>query len=295
MVPFFAHHPFHDDLGLWICSGRVHNRTAPRSTLHLRQMTTYNIAQVVKNDGWYYDGKHQPVRIKTGDVIITRPGFVHAYGGWPGPFTEDFLCFDGSAIRNMDRMGLIVDGIVALGTSRPIEPIVTLARNPSAANQLEANIRLQLLLCELYRRHHRLPNDEHYPMLEDLLAAIHRDPVRTPTIPEMAKSCGLSATHFRRLFLQRTGMSPKQYIDQLRIERAQHLLLEHHTSVTETARRLGFANAFHFSRRFKEIIGRSPQDYVRTPSDSPDSPDSPEPPEKPKRIDTSATPKRSSR
>jgi transcriptional regulator GlxA family with amidase domain len=68
----------------------------------------------------------------------------------------------------------------------------------------------------------------------------------------------LSEKHFRRIFKAHTGLSPYQYYLQLRIHRAQEMLLGTTLSVKEIAASLHFENPFHFSNVFKQKTGMSP-------------------------------------
>jgi len=64
-----------------------------------------------------------------------------------------------------------------------------------------------------------------------------------------------------RCFLRETGLSPKQYHEQLRFARAEELLAGTKLSVKEIAAHLGFYSAFHFSRRFKDLRHVAPTQW----------------------------------
>ena len=64
-----------------------------------------------------------------------------------------------------------------------------------------------------------------------------------------------------RLFKQTTGISPHQFILQLKIERAKQLINKTQLSLTEIAYELGFTDQAHFSNAFKKIIGVAPRQY----------------------------------
>ena len=74
----------------------------------------------------------------------------------------------------------------------------------------------------------------------------------------------VSQSHLRALFEKWLGESPKQYHTHYRIDQAKRLLCEQHLSIFEVAFQVGFTDARHFSRVFKQVIGVSPVD---TPDD----------------------------
>ncbi|MGL6193761.1 MAG: helix-turn-helix transcriptional regulator [Thermoguttaceae bacterium] len=83
------------------------------------------------------------------------------------------------------------------------------------------------------------------------------------TLPEMAKQCGLSISSFGTYFRQLTNMSPKNFLNKLRIEYAAQLLSEHpEVAITELALDCGFASSQYFATVFKKYIGKSPKAFL---------------------------------
>lgn len=75
-----------------------------------------------------------------------------------------------------------------------------------------------------------------------------------------AEAC-LSRYHFLRLFRQAYGLSPHQYIQRLRIEKARELLSTTRVPVADLADMLGFGNSQSFSRLFFQRMGVYPSQY----------------------------------
>ena len=76
---------------------------------------------------------------------------------------------------------------------------------------------------------------------------------------EIADSAGLSRRQIERLFRQEMGRSPARYYLEIRLERARHLLVQSTMPVVEVAVACGFVSASHFSKCYREIYNRSPQ------------------------------------
>jgi AraC-like DNA-binding protein len=68
----------------------------------------------------------------------------------------------------------------------------------------------------------------------------------------------LSPSGLQRAFLQRFGVSPKQYIIKLRMNKALQLLAENRLPVKEIALSCGFSDEKYFSRAFRERYGHPP-------------------------------------
>jgi len=76
---------------------------------------------------------------------------------------------------------------------------------------------------------------------------------------EIADHVGLSRRQIERLFRQEMGRSPARYYLEIRLDRARHLLVQSSLPVVEVAVACGFVSASHFSKCYRELYARSPQ------------------------------------
>lgn len=81
------------------------------------------------------------------------------------------------------------------------------------------------------------------------------------SLDQLAAEACLSKYHFLRLFRRAYGLSPYQYIQHLRIEKASLLLADPKLSITDLAGLLGFDNSQSFSRLFFQRKGIYPTQY----------------------------------
>lgn len=99
------------------------------------------------------------------------------------------------------------------------------------------------------------------PAIERISSAFSGNGV---TVAELASLCGISEVYFRKLFLAKFGISPKEHMISLRIGYAKQLLEAADLSVSEVAAACGYAEPSHFSREFSKRVGCSPNDYKRS-------------------------------
>jgi AraC family transcriptional regulator len=83
------------------------------------------------------------------------------------------------------------------------------------------------------------------------------------SLERLASQAGLSRFHFQRLFKSATGVSPSQYLIDLRMNEARRLLRETKMSVIDVALEVGYTDPSHFARLFRRETGLSPSEYRR--------------------------------
>lgn len=97
--------------------------------------------------------------------------------------------------------------------------------------------------------------------LQRIQEYIRSYPNGSPTLALVAAECGFSVAHLRRVFKKSTGRTVYDYIEDIRIERAQQLLLETDLRLKTISYQLGFSHPSAFSFAFKKATGESPGDY----------------------------------
>ena len=78
------------------------------------------------------------------------------------------------------------------------------------------------------------------------------------SVADMASELKIGVRQLERVFRAELGMSPAAYARQLRLRHAHQLLLETGRAVSDVASEAGFANAAHFTRRYRAAFGVTP-------------------------------------
>ena len=71
----------------------------------------------------------------------------------------------------------------------------------------------------------------------------------------------MSASYFGDLVKKETGRTAQEYIQTKVIDLAKEKIFDHNKSVSEIAYELGFKYPQHFTRLFKQKVGKSPHEY----------------------------------
>ena len=84
------------------------------------------------------------------------------------------------------------------------------------------------------------------------------------SVSTMADMAGFSRSHFARLFKEAEGISPRDYVEDLRLRKALSLLYSRTLSVKEIAFACGIPDVNYFCRLFRRHTGMSPGEYRRS-------------------------------
>jgi AraC family transcriptional regulator len=83
------------------------------------------------------------------------------------------------------------------------------------------------------------------------------------SVARLAKECAMSRSYFSRAFKQSTGMSPHDWLLQMRVDKAKELMLRTSLNLSQVALDCGFADQSHFSRVFQKMAGLPPSRWRR--------------------------------
>lgn len=81
------------------------------------------------------------------------------------------------------------------------------------------------------------------------------------SIAGLARQLGVSQRTLDRRFQRATGLSPGQYLLNERLNSARELLRTTNLGIAEIALQVGYTDAGHFGRRFREAMGQTPGAY----------------------------------
>lgn len=121
-------------------------------------------------------------------------------------------------------------------------------------NRYPADLKLQL---------QRLYNTIDMHVLHEILKYVEQRHAEEITISVMAKRCNLSYSYFSRQFKKIMGRTFKEYLNFIRINEAEKLLLTADINITEVALKCGFNHSSYFIKQFKKYKQISPKQFQR--------------------------------
>lgn len=207
----------------------------------------------------------QNYEVNPGDMILIRPQEWHRYRpvleiGWD----ERWVGIQGTYINHLLKEECIPFGLnlLHIGIHSDIiqlyDSIENLLKNrPPMAQQMASSATLLILNKALSAHTYNL-NKQGNEMMNKAVLAMIQNAEHDLDMMNLSKQLHLSYDQFRHQFKTHTGISPKQYHLQLKIQRACELLLQTDMTIQEIALKLHFESQFYFSKIFKKRMGKSP-------------------------------------
>lgn len=227
--------------------------------------------------------------IQSGDALIVHPGELHSgtstdFEGifyysivfklswlsalYSDRIQENFLIpvLKGS-IRLPAMLSTAVDShLEALDSLRRL---LQLAESQQLAYEMGIKANLLLLLSSFFRRGltetvslkktRRVKDANH--QIKHLLVYMEEHSRDKLNLDQLAAVLSLSRSHFCKLFKERTGMRPMEYLNFIRVNKAATLLRTGSYNVLEAALESGFHHVSYFSKWFKVYMKMTPSDY----------------------------------
>ena len=134
-------------------------------------------------------------------------------------------------------------------------------RSSYLRNYFEIKSSLFKLLSVLCIRESQSIISENFLSIERGIKYLENDDEQRLSLDEVAKLCFVTPAYFRRAFRKSSGMSPLEYRNKRKIERAKELLDSTELSIADVADALGYENPSYFCRVFKRDVGVAPTLY----------------------------------
>ena len=84
------------------------------------------------------------------------------------------------------------------------------------------------------------------------------------TIAELCQKFSMSRSSLQILFKENMDISPKKYINEMKLEKSRQMICENKYTISEIALMLGFNSIHYFSRAFTQKYHMAPSEYSKT-------------------------------
>ncbi len=255
---------------LYVCSLGYYPKAKDHYTHRKSGLPENFLFYCVDGHGWYEIGG-QRYEVGPNEFFILPQNIEHTYGSSADhPWSIYWIHFGGETIPFFNSINAvhkhfkpfhIKDSGDILSLFSKIYK--TLELGYSADNLMFVNMCLShfLALFIYNAKHYPLVQTDRIDCVDSAILLMQQQINDNISLNELCRHFNYSPSRFSSLFKQKTGYAPIDYFIQMKMQKASQQLDFTDRSIKDIAISMGFDDPYYFSKRFRKVIGVSPQKY----------------------------------
>ncbi len=234
----------------------------------------YQLIYIASGKGYFYFHEDSPTIIHAGNMVLYSPLEPQKYIYYGADQSDIYwIHFSGNNIPELFRT-------YKIDTNTHVIPVGTNSNYAHYFEKIILELQLQkdfykessilfftqlLIMMGRFNKENTLTKEGiSSEKIDEATTYFHEHYRENINIESYVESKGLTTSSFFRKFKHYTGMTPLQYLLDIRLSNAKKLLETTDYSINEIASIIGYENALYFSRLFHKHVGVSPKEYRRT-------------------------------
>jgi AraC-like DNA-binding protein len=237
---------------------------------HGRILEGFALVYISGGSGKFESKPNLAVSIEAGHAVLLFPGVWHRYA--PDPKTgwhEHWIGFDGETAHRWRQHKFISAKNPVVKINAEDTVLATFSRMMQSARTYRPALQQILagatddLMGLIYSSRQAPPaaDAQNASAIESAINRIQNEFGCDLNMKLLARDIGVSYSGFCHTFTEHTGLSPHQYLLELRLIRARSLLAETEFSIKEIAAQTGFKDGLYFSRLFRQKLNLTPSQW----------------------------------
>lgn len=206
----------------------------------------------------------ETIRVRKGDLFLIRPNQTHTNQGVP---SNGYSCI--SVVFHFGQSMFPLDQVVTPSThlgsyhNHPIEKLLHQLlqhyRKPDSYHQMICQHMLLSVLIQVAETlgSRKASSPRSKIKLEHVRRYIMEHYRENLSLDDLETMSELSRNYLIQQFKQAFGLTPKQYLNWVRVQKAKELAITTSLTIGEIAERVGYADVHTFGRMFKKQTGTS--------------------------------------
>ena len=221
--------------------------------------------------------------LHAGQMFMLKPGIRFRYHPNPAnPWSYCWIVFDGNRAAEYAEAAGFTSNVYVLDSrvdpSRFYRICERILNSPqlngfSALRRLGLTLEYLSLAMESASINEKHAGKKHMPLYQKSEYVRHAvDYIRYNysgiNVSDISKYLGIDRSYFSFIFKQEMGISPNEYLLQVRMRQASRMLVSPTMSVQDISRYVGYEDSLTFSKAFKRFFGISPKFYREMPAEA---------------------------
>ena len=222
-------------------------------------------------------------QLREGQIFLIKPGEKITYYPDPqDPWAYCWMSFGGEDARSLMEEAGFEKGVYVLDSHVPVSMFYRLCSSALDASQPThaASLKRNGLLLEFIATAIESKEWEHGTRKQKTHRPLHnkQDYIRyainyiknnysSITLTDVSDYLGINYNYFSSIFKQSQGISPNEYLLQVRMRQSSQMLASLTMDVQAIANYVGYSDSLTFSKAFKRFFGVSPKYYREMPAE----------------------------
>lgn len=229
------------------------------------------------------------LRYKDGDITLIPENYPHiTISDGEGTNYWEYIFFDLKSVveelfpdnpvfrteivASITKRAVMTNSIEDKALAGHINSVIKEFADKRLYHQKIIKLHMQAIVLELLRRDASLPiaddcqiKGTNMSQIAAALDYVNKNYDKQMKAAELADICSMSETHFRRIFESYIKMSPMDYVNLIRIQKACELMKKSNDSMDTIAVKCGFTTTSTFNRNFRKFLDTSPYQWKINP------------------------------
>lgn len=216
----------------------------------------YLIHYIISGEG-FLRMNHKTYRITAGNMFIIPPNTLFYFqADSENPWEYTWICFDGECAANLDKLKSPVLQIDGSCFENLLE-----CRSYAGMEAEYLISRIWIIFSHIFRQ----KKYDYVSIARDYMTMNY---MRKINIEYLADNIGINRKYLARIFKEATGISMREFLVDLRMNKARGFIINQRYSIATAASMVGYDDPFAFSRQFKKHFGHPPSYYTGFFSDN---------------------------
>jgi AraC-like DNA-binding protein len=240
------------------------------STHKGRTLDEYILLYIADGSGTFSSDIQKNIRLSAGNMLLIFPGEWHNYKPDPAAgWDEYWIGFQGNSMEELVQNGFFTEQKKVFNVGHSFEIVLLFKLAINVATEQKAGFQqilggianLLLGMTHSLDKSQAFYQSQSVQLIDKAKLIMFENSHTNITVGEVANRICMSYSNFRRNFKQYTGLSPHQYLQEIRIQKSKELLAATNFTCQEIACRTGYESPTHFNAIFKKKTGLTPIKY----------------------------------
>lgn len=234
-----------------------------------RVSNEFKLVYITRGSGYVHFDGYDEIEIHKGHLLLILPNQKYRYYHInETEWKEYFIRFEADEVYNAFVKSFFhkENQVVDIGFNEELVKIfqrsIDVVRGGLKSSQVYlSGMLLHILGLIISESKNKAIAKREFQLIEQAKTIMNENVFAEINLNDLASKLNISYSLFRKKFKEYTGLAPAKYFNELRFNKAKHLLIETNLLTKEISFMLQYKNTDHFATAFKKATGFTPKEF----------------------------------